>query len=432
VSLFEGPAIGDPLMTTLTSGAGEYEFQGLNAAMNYRIVFEPDCGAPADEYPTTYYLNEVAPGEADTVAVTLGGTATANQTLYRTPIVALQNPDLGPTNDQTPSLGFTAIHATSVECAVTTGPPEPGDFGVCSGGAVHQVSSTLPEGTYTFTVRASNPLESAQDSGEFIVDITAPVLTFAQGPNGPTNDNTPTFDVNPDANVECSLDQGTPDFEFCDDGILDVTTPLADGTYTFRARATDAAGNLSALVTREFTVDTVAPTVEIVDGPTGSTDDTSPTFVFTAAGGGTVECSVDGGTAAFGPCSGASSHTASALAPGAYTFRVRTTDAAGNAATATRSFSVTDSSAPTATITGGPKGKTKDKTPTFSFTSSEPNSTFRCKMDSGAEQPCSSPFTSKKLKAGKHTFSVVAVDAAGNASAPATQAFKVKKKKKRR
>ena len=91
-----------------------------------------------------------------------------------------------------------------------------------------------------------------------------------------------------------------------------------------------------------------------------------------------------------------------------------------------------DKTAPVATITSGPKSKTKDTTPTFAFTSSEPGSTFRCKLDDGAEASCSSPFTSKKLRKGKHTFSVIATDAAGNASTAATQSFKVKKKKRRR
>ena len=36
------------------------------------------------------------------------------------------------------------------------------------------------------------------------------------------------------------------------------------------------------------------------------------------------------------------------------------------------------------------------------------------------------------VKQGKHTFAVVAMDAAGNASSPATQTFTVKKKRKRR
>ena len=75
--------------------------------------------------------------------------------------------------------------------------------------------------------------------------------------------------------------------------------------------------------------------------------------------------------------------------------------------------------------------KTTDRTPTYRFTSSEQGS-FQCKVDKGAFAACSSPFTLKKLKPGKHTFSVRAIDGAGNVDqSPASDGFKVKKKPKK-
>jgi hypothetical protein len=91
-----------------------------------------------------------------------------------------------------------------------------------------------------------------------------------------------------------------------------------------------------------------------------------------------------------------------------------------------------DTQSPDVRITSGPSGKTKDTTPTFAFSSNDPTAKFTCSVDGKPAVACTSPFTTTKLKKGKHTFSVVATDAAGNASAPATQSFKVKKKKKRR
>ncbi len=91
-----------------------------------------------------------------------------------------------------------------------------------------------------------------------------------------------------------------------------------------------------------------------------------------------------------------------------------------------------DTQAPNVKIDAGPSGKTKDTTPTFNFSSSDATARFTCSVDGGAATACTSPFTTKKLKKGKHTFSVIATDAAGNASAAATQSFTVKKKKKRR
>ena len=90
-----------------------------------------------------------------------------------------------------------------------------------------------------------------------------------------------------------------------------------------------------------------------------------------------------------------------------------------------------DTSPPETQITNGPKKKTKKKQATFEFSSSEPGSTFECKLDSGQFEPCGSP-KEYKVKKGKHSFSVRAKDAAGNVdSTPASVDWKVKKKKKK-
>ena len=90
-----------------------------------------------------------------------------------------------------------------------------------------------------------------------------------------------------------------------------------------------------------------------------------------------------------------------------------------------------DAPVPDLTITSGPTGSTKDKTPTFAFRSTAPSAKFSCSLDKASPVACASPFTLKKVKKGKHTFAVVATDAAGNQSRAATRSFKVKKKKKR-
>jgi hypothetical protein len=96
-----------------------------------------------------------------------------------------------------------------------------------------------------------------------------------------------------------------------------------------------------------------------------------------------------------------------------------------------------DTDPPQTTITDQPKAKVKlkkgkKKAPySFSFTADEP-STFRCQLDDRPEMSCTSPFAGK-VKKGTHTFSVFAVDTAGNEDAtPATATWKVKKRKKKR
>jgi hypothetical protein len=87
--------------------------------------------------------------------------------------------------------------------------------------------------------------------------------------------------------------------------------------------------------------------------------------------------------------------------------------------------SATDSVAPRATIVKGPGGKLRDGIAKFSFRSNEAGSTFRCKLDKKKATRCKSPRTYRRLKPGRHTFRVWAIDAAGNKSKPAKRSFRV-------
>ena len=80
----------------------------------------------------------------------------------------------------------------------------------------------------------------------------------------------------------------------------------------------------------------------------------------------------------------------------------------------------------------GPKKVVKGKKATFSFSSPVAGATFECAVDKGAFKACSSPFkiATKKLKTGKHTLLVRAVQPAGNVDAsPSSRKFKVVAKK---
>ena len=134
-----------------------------------------------------------------------------------------------------------------------------------------------------------------------------------------------------------------------------------------------------------------APTVTIDDGPTGPTNESSPTFTFTALEATTVDCSVDQGTEAFAPCS--SPHTTVSLADGTWTFRVRASDGVSPDAIATRSFTV-DTEAPTVELTPlGPDGPTNNPRPTFGWDTAEENDRRECSVDEGIPDfgPCTSP-----------------------------------------
>jgi arylsulfatase A-like enzyme len=80
---------------------------------------------------------------------------------------------------------------------------------------------------------------------------------------------------------------------------------------------------------------------------------------------------------------------------------------------------------PKTMITGGPRGPTNDRTPSFTFLSADEEASFRCRVDEGSFAPCSSPITLSPLGAGKHEFSVRAVGSAGNVGGPASVGFTV-------
>lgn len=167
------------------------------------------------------------------------------------------------------------------------------------------------------------------------------------------------------------------------------------------------------------------PSLTIDSGPDGWTNDSTPAFGFTAGAGSTVLCSIDTGTPSYGPCSAAAGHTpASALAQGAWTFRVKATNSLGGEATQARSFTV-DTVLPQTTITGTDI-RPKDGSTTFNFTSSESGSDFECQLGNDAWEDCASPWDYTLLDDDGYTFRVRAEDQAGNIDqTPAEHTFTI-------
>jgi len=124
----------------------------------------------------------------------------------------------------------------------------------------------------------------------------------------------------------------------------------ADGTYTVRVRAVDAAGNVESTTSSTFTVDNVAPVTAIDSQPADPTSATAASFEFTAnEPGSAFECKLDAGL--WLACG--SPHAYGPLADGSYTFSVRATDVAGNTDASPASFTwLVDTTAPsTPTLT---------------------------------------------------------------------------------
>ncbi len=80
----------------------------------------------------------------------------------------------------------------------------------------------------------------------------------------------------------------------------------------------------------------------------------------------------------------------------------------------TATFGGADTTPPNTQITGGPLSVTRLTSADFTFTSTEPNSTFAFKLDGGVFTSCAIPKSYNNLAAGSHTFQVQATDQAGN------------------
>ena len=85
-----------------------------------------------------------------------------------------------------------------------------------------------------------------------------------------------------------------------------------------------------------------------------------------------------------------------------------------------------DRTPPQTTIASGPGGKLADGIARFAFRSSEPGSSFECRLDARKAAGCRSPKRYRSLKPGRHRFKVWATDAAGNEDpSPAKLRFRV-------
>jgi hypothetical protein len=82
--------------------------------------------------------------------------------------------------------------------------------------------------------------------------------------------------------------------------------------------------------------------------------------------------------------------------------------------------------APQTRLRHTPPRRTHDRTPSFRFSANEPGASFQCRIDRQRFRRCTSPFTSKRLGLGPHTFRVRARDNLGHFDpTPASFYFKV-------
>ena len=270
-----------------------------------------------------------------------------------------------------------------------------------------QLVGSVDDVAYYRTALSAGTIQQNYQLG--IDDGVPPATTLESAPPRATNQTSATFGFTSDSvdpTYQCRLDGGS--WQSCSSPYQ--VSDLANGKHQFLVRAIDRGGrNDPNPPSASWTVDTTPPITSFSAGPPSSTNSTLATFSFSSKPGATYTCQLDGGPAL--PCS--SPYSIGGLTDGPHALLVEATDAAGNVepTPATYSWSV-DTAAPTTFIAQGPTGQHLELP--FVFGANKPGVTFRCEVDTGPWEPCTSPFTRIPRKPGTHTFRVVATDALGN------------------
>ena len=305
----------------------------------------------------------------------------------------------------------------------------------------------LAEGDFTVSATISDEADNtatASDTGN--VDTTAPSLTLTPLEEG--NDTTPTLSGN------TNLAQGsevtlvvtdsagnaqtlTATVDANGNFTVDVPAPLAEGTYSVEATASDEAGNSTTVVDNTGIIDTTAPTVSL-DTLT-SDSDTTPTIsgntdlpagatvIITVTDNAGVSQTFDATVQIDGSFS---ADVPNAMAEGGYTVTAIAQDSAGNETTATETNGSVDTTAPTIILDA--QGTSNDTTPTITgSTDLSPGSsvTITVTDSAGAEQTFTAIVDSNgdfsadvpnAMADGNFDVTASATDAAGNSASDTT------------
>lgn len=417
---------------------------GVTAGKAIRRTIEPGCPTLLEE------SDDSDSSAADFAEVTPAPRNNASSIVETTcagaPNTAIDDkPPLG-SNSASAQFTYEAPTATSYECKL-----DAAAFAACEADGIEYTD--LADGSHTFQVRgrnASGP-DPTPASYTWKVDTVAPTATIDQKPADPSPGASASFAYHSSetgSSFQCSLAvEGQLD-SYASCGASKTYTNLADGTYSFKVKATDAAGNQQASPTAySWTVDnsladTTPPETSITSHPPDPSSSPDAAFAYASnEPGSSFECALDG--ASFSACpTGGIGYTG--LTSGGHSFQVRAIDPSGNPDPTPAGFSFqvvlpqpqlqpapvatlpqpAPSPVPATFLLRKPPAKSRDRTPTFKFRSDLAGAGFQCAVDKGRFRSCRSPFTTKPLKPGRHKFAVRAV--LGGVSDPSPAVFKFK------
>ena len=330
------------------------------AGVIYRFVFLPKNsqtitvmqGAPSDaEFNTTFFVEAIGGESGNPVVIATSGACSGGGNNSATITMTSGTGDCTVTFDQAGGPAFDAAPTVTQTTMAFKSTPSitwknPADIFLGTALSSTQLNATASAiGTFEYTPAAGTVL--ALGNGQFLstfftpsapnnfntveasvsINVLPPDTALTSVPAAQTKLKTASFSFTSTMSggpFECQLDGGT--FAAC-------TSPksyskLAKGSHTFQVRATDGLGHPDPTpASYTWVVDATPPKTSIVSGPSNPTTskDAELTFASTEPNS-TFQCSLD--NAPLDTCTSPQNHTG--LSAGKHTFKVRSTDAAGN------------------------------------------------------------------------------------------------------
>ena len=438
----------NPPETTITAGPTDtstvpdatptFAFEASELGTSFACALDSETFAPCDSPNTLPALNDGPHVFQVRATDAVGNVGEPVLVSFTVDTVAPPAPTLSasapasPANDNSPKIEGSAEAGSAIALYTASDCSGPTAATATAAQLASGLSVSVPDdSSTTFYATAADAVGNTSlcSSGlTYVEDSTpppAPTLA-ASVPASPANDNSPKIEGSAEAGSAVALytasdcagpTAATGTAAQLASG-LSVSVP-EDSSSTFYATAADAVGNTSSCSAGlTYVEDSTPPPATIDSGPAGPTNDPRPSFTFSSTDPtATFTCSVDGGTASFGPCSAATSfQSPSNLADGSWTFRAKATDAAGNSTTATRGFTVDTTPPAPPGFTQAPGDPSQDTEPLFEITG-EPGGSFECALDGVPYAGCEASYDPGALTYGEHVLKVRESDAVGNVSA---------------
>jgi len=333
-------------------------------------------------------------------------------------VIQRAEPTDSPTSSDTLKIWFTSASTLSSKQSLAC-QLDGGGFGAC---ASPHTFSGLAEGWHeaSIQIKKNGKLTGTPARYAWYVDKTAPEVQFQDAPSPLTSQTSARFTwiVSEESAFRCRLDEGSE---------ADCVTPLevnglAGGAHRLTLQARDEAGNASQLLEYAWTIDAQAPRLSLDSVLPAESVSSSENFraTFSSDEPALFQCRLDQEN--YEGC--VSPFTAQSLSEGDHELEISAVDLAGNISEAILYRWSVDTTRPQVNIEWSGQTPTNQTSATFRFQSTDAVR-FYCDINGGGAALCASPATFSGFGEGDHQLIVTGVDAAGNASEPASFAWRV-------